>query len=140
MEQAQNWNSGKLAAVAARLGMRPQDVAEELDVDLRRVRRIYAGKLPVPEWMAQALTERAQQLDADARTAAEQLLADHHASQDPVALWRYPSKSFLARRESGFKARAAETWDAYLLQIMLTLDARGVPYSLHTHGIDAVRV
>ena len=42
-----------LAATTARLGFRPQDVAETVGMDARRFRRIRTGKYEVPDWLAE---------------------------------------------------------------------------------------
>ena len=123
-----------LAAVTARLGFRPQDVAEEVGMDQRRFRRIRNGKLPVPGWLAQQVTEWAQEIDADAEHLAQHLIAHHHDTSAPAVLMRYPSKGFLARTQHGIKARSVETWDAYLALVSFQLDAAGVPYTFTTRS------
>ena len=42
-----------MAATTARLGFRPQDVAETVGMDARRFRRIRTGKYEVPDWLAE---------------------------------------------------------------------------------------
>lgn len=121
-----------LAAITARLGFRPQDVADELDMDPRRFRRILTGKYPVPEWLADTVRGWAQEVDTDAASAAAQHRADYRQNPAPITLTRYPAKRVLAHHETGIKARSVETWDAYLALVMLDLDAHDIPYHLTT--------
>lgn len=123
-----------LAATTARLGFRPQDVAETVGMDARRFRRIRTGKYEVPAWLAEKVTSWAQEVDADADTALGLRLAEHKSTGRPVTLTRYPAKGFLARAEHGVKATSVETWDAYLALITLELDAAGVPYTFTTRS------
>ena len=123
-----------LAATTARLGFRPQDVAETVGMDARRFRRIRTGKYEVPDWLAEKVTSWAQEVDADADTALDLHLAEHEATGEAVTLTRYPAKGFLARAEHGVKATSVETWDAYLALITLELDAAGVPYTFTTRS------
>lgn len=123
-----------LAATTARLGFRPQDVAETVGMDARRFRRIRTGKYEVPDWLAEKVTSWAQEVDADADTALGRHLAEHESTGEPVTLTRYPAKGFLARAEHGVKATSVETWDAYLALITLGLDIAGVPYTFTTRS------
>lgn len=121
-----------LAATTARLGFRPQDVAETVGMDQRRFRRIRTGKYPVPDWLAAQITDWAQEVDTDAAEALSHHLTAHAVTGEPVHLTRYPAKGFLARAEHGIKATSVETWDAYLALIIIDLDAAAVPYTLTT--------
>lgn len=123
-----------LAATTARLGFRPQDVAETVGMDQRRFRRIRTGKYEVPDWLATHVTEWAHEVDTDAAAALEHYLADHQITGEPVHLVRYPAKGFLQRAEHGIKSTSVETWDAYLALIIIDLDAAGVPYTFTTRG------
>ena len=123
-----------LAATTARLGFRPQDVAETVGMDARRFRRIRTGKYEVPDWLGEKVTSWAQEVDTDAEAALGLHLAEHEATGEPVTLTRYPAKGYLARTEHGIKATSVETWDAYLALITLGLDAAGVPYHFTTRS------
>lgn len=125
-------DAATLAAITARLGFRPQDVADELGMDPRRFRRIRTGKYPVPDWLADTVHGWAQEVDADAAAAAAQHRVAYRQNPAPVTLTRYPAKRVLAHHESGIKARSVETWDAYLALVMLDLDAHDIPYHLTT--------
>lgn len=124
----------QVAAITARLGFRPVDVAEEIGMDQRRFRRIRTGKLPVPAWLADQITQWAEEVDTDAQMLATRLKEQYHATGQPVTLVRYPSKGFLARTQQGIKARSVESWDAFLALTMFTLEADSVPYTLTTRG------
>lgn len=126
----------QVAAITARLGFRPVDVAEEVGIDQRRFRRIRTGKLPVPAWLADQVTRWAEEVDTDAQVLAARLIEQYHATGQPVTLVRYPSKGFLARTQQGIKARSVESWDAFLALTMFILDADAVPYTFVTRGAD----
>lgn len=132
MTDAPEMSYAQLAAVTARLGFRPVDVAEEVGMDQRRFRRIRNGKLPVPTWLAQEVTRWAAEVDTDADHLARQLVAQHEDTGQPAVLVRYPSKGFLARTQQGIKARSVETWDAYLALVMFQLEDASVPYVFTT--------
>lgn len=121
-----------LAATTARLGFRPQDVADEVGMDQRRYRRIRTGKYPVPDWLADTVRSWAREVDADADATTNHHLTAYRQNPAPITLTRYPAKSYLARHETGIKSRSVETWDAYLALVMLDLDAAQIPYRLST--------
>lgn len=129
-------NAATLAAITARLGFRPQDVADELGMDPRRFRRIRTGKYPVPDWLADTVRGWAQEVDADAAATAAQHRTTYRQTPTPtpITLTRYPAKRVLAHHETGIKARSVETWDAYLALVMLDLDAAEIPYHLTTRS------
>lgn len=127
-------DAATLAAITARLGFRPQDVADELGMDPRRFRRIRTGKYPVPDWLADTVRGWAQEVDADAEHTATQHRDAYRQTPAPITLTRYPSKRVLAHHETGIKARSVETWDAYLALVMLDLDAAEIPYHLTTRS------
>lgn len=134
MTDAPEMSYAQLAAVTARLGFRPVDVAEEVGMDQRRFRRIRNGTLPVPAWLAEEVTRWAQEVDADAARLARQLVAQHRDTGQPAVLVRYPSKGFLARTQQGIKARSVESWDAYLASVMFLLEDAAVPYTFTTRS------
>jgi hypothetical protein len=131
-DEAEPMDYPTLAVTTARLGFRPQDVADEVGMDQRRFRRIRSGKYEVPPWLDAQVRQWADEVDTDAALAAKDLSEQHRQSGQAVTLLRYPAKGFLQRHEQGIKARSVESWDAYLALISFQLEEAGVPFEYAT--------
>lgn len=129
-EDAMPWPA--VAAKSARLGFRLIDLAEELQINTRRLRRIRKGQLPVPHWMADQITTWEEEVDTDAEAWANKLITLAPTLNGPVTLTRYPAKGYLQRTQTGIKARSVETWDAYLAIVISQLDHAGIDWELTT--------